>query len=167
MISVLFTAVGATTGNLTGMVLPSSTKPTSNSTARKFCSSMTIPLSRISSSVSGREVTRETSTSSKIVHRHRRRRTFEQRRAARAIDEPNAIELKIADEIQRRQQETVRLASPTSRRAGNDGPRNVASRNDPAGAATLPVSFAEIEPAIPFGTESTAGVTFSDVPTTL
>ena len=55
--------------------------------------------------------------------------------------------------------------APKSRRAGNDGPRKVASKNAPGG--TSPGIETPTDPAIPFGTESAAGVTCITCPVTV
>jgi hypothetical protein len=50
--------------------------------------------------------------------------------------------------------------APKSRRAGNDGPRKVASTHAPAGVS--PGIDTPIDPGIPFGTASAAGVTWPE-----
>lgn len=55
--------------------------------------------------------------------------------------------------------------APKSGWAGNDGPRKVASTHAPAG--TAPVTEIPTDPAIPFGTESAAGVTCITWPVTV
>ena len=54
--------------------------------------------------------------------------------------------------------------APNSRRAGNDGPRKIASTKAPGGVS--PGIDPPTNPAIPFGTESAAGVTVITCPVT-